>query len=989
MKINMQTRNKLTLVITAGMLLTAVSCQKNVITGHLGCGVSTILPKVSSLAYTKSAEEGDGRLITTYTISEDSDNPLYLQVFEKDITELPFDAPATKGTEITSENLSSFKMTAFAEDKWYDPTVPEGQPGSITDKYDAGEFFQKIAVTKKNETWSMSATKYWIQDVPITFWSWYSSNTYFGGPLFNFDYYEGYEDLYAYYDGYFVSDGNYHDLVFAYNREKRTVNGSGKISGSESSNPDYTRTDNEMDIHFYHALSAIRFDVSGLTGAVLKKASLKNIISRANLYIPVPSDGKLQFTWTSTGSYLTTYNQMFDASDFQSDGSMVSGSSKDLFLIPQKMRDNAELEITLVKESDPADIVKITASIAKLNASDTDNVRWEAGKYYTYKLTSNPFAYIWEYEFSLPKPSLSDPTTQIETYNVQGYDLAKYIDISSLKVRQDKPSVGGSYGYHISAYQLEGEDMQSVEGSFSEPAAGMTNVSVNSSGRLVLSIAKKTLDIKGTNTFWRDEEDKIVNPLWHPDDWVSQTSSSNPIDLSRMDYRKDDISQSRDAFLMSTANCYVIRHAGWYKLPLVYGNAILGGSPNTDAYKPFPSDTNDNDLTLGIFKNHLDANITSPYIENNAGCDAASCEVLWQANGPVVQSLQFDKGGKTTDYTASDVRYLIFYANPAYICQNNALIAIKDAEGRIIWSWQIWTTNDPALLDEPIKVTNYSGKDYYFMNIPSIGRVLNQEYPRRPDITIWLEQDSPSTEPPLKLVVKQPAIKYAGEFVVYQFGRKDPIRGAGTTIPTAPGPVSLGTLIQNPGIFYTFNTTGSSLCPNSPKFKNLWSGKHTTVNGNAQEQDSYMLKTIYDPSPLGYKVPASGAFTGFTTTGEHAFKTALHEWNIESTNVAEIGGGSFYTSLGEGYSVKGEGPTIWFPIDGMRAGLTGDLYSSEMYYSCNFRQIGANSTTLSYMFDVSDNSVGLGTASPCNGHNIRSVTDPGFTLWWTGTGAPR
>jgi len=44
----------------------------------------------------------------------------------------------------------------------------------------------------------------------------------------------------------------------------------------------------------------------------------------------------------------------------------------------------------------------------------------------------------------------------------------------------------------------------------------------------------------------------------------------------------------------------------------------------------------------------------------------------------------------------------------------------------------------------------------------------------------------------------------------------------------------------------------------------LWSADNKTTSAN----DNPVNKTIYDPCPVGFKLPASNAFTGFTTTGE-------------------------------------------------------------------------------------------------------------------------
>ena len=47
------------------------------------------------------------------------------------------------------------------------------------------------------------------------------------------------------------------------------------------------------------------------------------------------------------------------------------------------------------------------------------------------------------------------------------------------------------------------------------------------------------------------------------------------------------------------------------------------------------------------------------------------------------------------------------------------------------------------------------------------------------------------------------------------------------------------------------------------KYYNLWS----TDNDKTVPNDEVVIKSVYDPSPVGYSLPASNAFTGFTTTG--------------------------------------------------------------------------------------------------------------------------
>ena len=48
------------------------------------------------------------------------------------------------------------------------------------------------------------------------------------------------------------------------------------------------------------------------------------------------------------------------------------------------------------------------------------------------------------------------------------------------------------------------------------------------------------------------------------------------------------------------------------------------------------------------------------------------------------------------------------------------------------------------------------------------------------------------------------------------------------------------------------------------RYYNMWS----TDNDKTDANDDKVIKTVYDPSPVGYSLPASNAFTGFTTTGQ-------------------------------------------------------------------------------------------------------------------------
>ena len=59
------------------------------------------------------------------------------------------------------------------------------------------------------------------------------------------------------------------------------------------------------------------------------------------------------------------------------------------------------------------------------------------------------------------------------------------------------------------------------------------------------------------------------------------------------------------------------------------------------------------------------------------------------------------------------------------------------------------------------------------------------------------------------------------------------------------------------------------------QYYNLWS----TDNDKTVPNDDVVIKSVYDPSPVGYSLPASNAFTGFTTTGQQ-----VGNWTIPATS---------------------------------------------------------------------------------------------------------
>ena len=105
------------------------------------------------------------------------------------------------------------------------------------------------------------------------------------------------------------------------------------------------------------------------------------------------------------------------------------------------------------------------------------------------------------------------------------------------------------------------------------------------------------------------------------------------------------------------------------------------------------------------------------------------------------------------------------------------------------------------------------------------------------------------------------------------------------------------------------------------KYINLWS----TDNDKTDANDDLVIKSVYDPSPVGYSLPASNAFTGFTTTGQKVGDWSegyiLTPEEKEKLNVKGVfdKGWYFYTKPSK------QGIPFFFPAWGYRYYLTGSL----------------------------------------------------------------
>lgn len=917
--------------MAAALTLAATSCTKEVIFKGNGSSLIHAVVSTSSIKTKAAMSEQDGRFIGSYTLDGVGQEPLCIAVYEFDNCDLPQDLSDRAGLQTKGEVLSNtsinrsgqqFTMNAWLESQnRYDPVNHPEQlsDGRVYEPDDATDyhFMKSVDVKRSGSAWALSCSSpannswnIWRNKVPTNFWAMYPASLAgtqgtlsMNWPADNaadndqkrlsFDY-----TLPAP-SSDFNDAVNQPDLCFAYSRKVW----------------DESTADNDISIDFRHTLSAVYFSISEVLGSItVKKIGLNNVPSTARcnmtgtLGASDGNPGEPTISWTSQ-SDLQDYRQTYQSTDFDTSGTLKFDESPKVFMmIPGTLDASTELCVEF-------DVKGVSVS-KSVNISKFDNgnpVVWNPGSKYLYKIM---FKGLENYTFYLDETG--HPTAGDKAIRNTTSPESITFPVVSAAVDADNAAVN-DIDWTIKSVQV-GSDAPKTVGAESFSHIGGLSGSRNG-GILTVTAASRTGIIPGRHDYWANTTGRTDHLDWSPEDW----SGRGVIDLSKYDFQDETADNP-----MTTANCYVIRHAGTYKLPLVYGNGIVNGAFNVESYAPTMAAGGQAKYFLPNFKNHLDNDIFSPFIEYNTRNGSpsahdfitpAGCEIVWQDEADIITVNGIAKESVTVKNASGNdetfqVSYMTFTIPQNKICQNNAIIALKDDRGDTIWSWHIWITNDPALLQPAVPIRNQTGFTYNVLPLYCLGWIDTNNYMDRENVTLVLEQKSSGKT--ITLTVKQPEVRGVSNGCYYEFGRKDPFLRNQDSTPDGSGnfsivqsnSVTLGTAIRNPGTFY--HQSGDSFAwLSGTGYYNLWTGKYCDI---AHADDgAQMIKTIYDPSPRGYKIPVSNAFTGFSRT------------NIEGPFVY-----GFNFKTGTGY----EPSTVFFAASGYRNFSNGSVggLGSEGYY---------------------------------------------------------
>ena len=636
------------------------------------------------------------------------------------------------------------------------------------------------------------------------------------------------------------------------------------------------------NLEFYHALTAVRFAVGQNLSwnKRITKVEIKNAYSKGQYTLPTQFNGK--GAWV-TGSLTDRKDFVLDVSATpvdlrQAPNTVIMGNATDnytFYMLPQDLT-GVTVVITL-ESTHPSSTAPNTITIPLTG-------KWKPGTSKTYKLSQNTSDWTFHLTATNPAAAAYDET-QTGNYGITSYKQAP--DGTQQAV----------------AWKVVGYDANN-DGNFTmgEKPTWLPSLSKTEG-------AGGTAADQGTATLTKDVTDLLAKRNKELKEATALGSASAPYDLST----------KGGSVNRSTANCYVISAPGHYRIPLVYGNAIKNGVTNTNSYQTSNSGT----YILQHFKDHAGHDIDDPWIEKthsgaNNGVDGA--EVVWAdaANLVHLSSTPIKHEGANND------AFLEFEVKQSDIQSGNAVIAVMKG-GTVVWSWHLWFAPQDAL--DKIKVTNHQNKDYYFTKEtlgwkPTQWSGTTYESPRT--VKVKVEQAVANNGTKMDAVInitQKPSRVWKGATTLYQFGRKDAFPGVATTdikqgsiTENAGNNMSIMNGIQHPDNFYPWGSSWNSAPPTGCSYYNLWSADNTTTGFN----DNSVVKTVYDPCPVGFKMPASNAFTGFTANGQNN-----GTMNVDGTGDSQ----TFQNNFGHNFwTNSSKTATINFPASGYRNSSDGSLY---------------------------------------------------------------
>ena len=332
---------------------------------------------------------------------------------------------------------------------------------------------------------------------------------------------------------------------------------------------------------------------------------------------------------------------------------------------------------------------------------------------------------------------------------------------------------------------------------------------------------KKISFIVEENETGQDRSDKIT---------LNYNDGAATLEITVNQTTSDGIISSLDE--KGTANCYIVSEAGYYQFKAVKGNS---------------------EETVGTI---------------------STAEVLWES---FCTDVAPQKGDLISEVYAGKDK--VFFKTGDPFKSGNAVIAVKDASGNILWSWHIW-------MPEELPIDQLYKNGAGIMMDRNLGATKN---------------------------IKRDSRSYG---LLYQWGRKDPFLAPSTLYYVSP-PIKAASTITWPAPMGCNENTGTieyTIANPTTFIKSTEANNYDWLynTGSAIFTKRWSrVKSIYDPCPPGYRVASGGS------DGVWAKALGFNEGEI--IFYYKDGGRDFGS-----WMCSDTSSFCWYPVTGVYIG-TGDL----------------------------------------------------------------
>lgn len=448
-----------------------------------------------------------------------------------------------------------------------------------------------------------------------------------------------------------------------------------------------------IDFTFNHALAAItvRSGEKMLSGTITKVA-IKNVYKAGKLPL-----GTAIPVWTATGEANGSFEVETDDADlpeaegspdsetYTTPGLHIAGISKGengttvddgltFFMIPQTLPEGAKLEVTLTDKM-TGNTWTLSAPLAgKHNDGSGNEVsnRWEAGKLYTYAISTQGIVvqpYLKMVKKTVTETGVTETGIFSEPYEgFAEHDPTKYGNIQSTGVL---PYSGAIHDVERTAYMTI------------TLAGGQSKTVAADDIKMEYSTDRGSSWTACDDDGWIDYDPVAAASKGADDPKASRTGS---LIIPKLDGFKNLTAASSaksgvtNLSATESANCYMINSPGDYSFRTVYGNTLKGGSIDNSVLT-LPAGRV---AGMKYFVDHKNDEITDGDIATQLRVHSTTLSeafILWQDSPGLISRVKYEKG------------VIKFHVDERTIAEGNAIIALRDSNHDIVWSWHIWVTD--------------------------------------------------------------------------------------------------------------------------------------------------------------------------------------------------------------------------------------------------------------------------------------------------------